>query len=390
MTEPHAALPHDLAQAAASALRPTFGTLTPGRTVVLSGSDRSLTVRTELHPDDGGPDLPVVLKSPRRAGPGTVREEAALAVLAGTSAPVPALLAVVDEPVPVLVMADLGSGPSLADRLRGADPHAAATAVLTWADALAAVHVAAAGQWDVFSAALDRRSPLGPPPADPTDGNLAQAAADLERQLSGLGVTGPRVTAALAELREIAAALWIDAQNAHRGVLGPGDTCPDNNVETPDGLMLLDFEAAAITHPAWEAAYLTVPWPTCWCAWRLPDDVAAAALGRWRNRVSAVLPWVAGAGFADDLRLATTAWAWISTSYFLPAALEGDPPTTDPTRPRPDRVTTIQHRLRAQVEETPGNTTNATPALTALAERVLDAAVREWGHRTLPLAPAWR
>ena len=56
--------------------------------------------------------------------------------------------------------------------------------------------------------------------------------------------------------------------------LTPGDTCPDNNVLTEAGVVLFDFEAAAIRHLAWDAAYLRVPWPSCWCAWRLPEDVA--------------------------------------------------------------------------------------------------------------------
>ncbi|HVD29333.1 MAG TPA: hypothetical protein VNC79_12670, partial [Mycobacteriales bacterium] len=65
-------------------------------------------------------DRPVVLKAPLQAGPGPARELAALRVLGGVPGAV-ALLAEADDP-PVLVLADLGNGPSVADALLGADP----------------------------------------------------------------------------------------------------------------------------------------------------------------------------------------------------------------------------------------------------------------------------
>ena len=50
----------------------------------------------------------------------------------------------------------------------------------------------------------------------------------------------------------------------------PGDTCPDNDVQVADGLVLIDFEDAQWRHVVWDVAYLTVPFPSCWCSWRLP------------------------------------------------------------------------------------------------------------------------
>ena len=34
----------------------------------------------------------------------------------------------------------------------------------------------------------------------------------------------------------------------------------------------------------WDLAYLKVPWPSCWCAWRIPGDVAALVLSAYRAR----------------------------------------------------------------------------------------------------------
>lgn len=46
-------------------------------------------------------------------------------------------------------------------------------------------------------------------------------------------------------------------------VLSPFDACPDNNIRTTAGLRLIDFEGATVAHPAWDVAYLCVPWPSC-------------------------------------------------------------------------------------------------------------------------------
>ncbi len=73
------------------------------------------------------------------------------------------------------------------------------------------------------------------------------------------------------------------------GALTPGDACPDNNIETPDGLVLIDFEVADFRHVAWDAAYLTEPWPTCWCSWRLPSEVTDEAVARWRATIEPAL-----------------------------------------------------------------------------------------------------
>jgi hypothetical protein len=46
-----------------------------------------------------------------------------------------------------------------------------------------------------------------------------------------------------------------------------------------DGLALLGVTVA------WDAAYLTVPWPTCWCSWRLSDASALGAThAAWGDR----------------------------------------------------------------------------------------------------------
>ena len=201
------------------------------------------------------------------------------------------------------------------------------------------------------------------------------AAAGLADQLPAIGVTPS--PAALDELRGV-----CDLLDEAAYALTPADTCPDNNLLTPDGLVLLDFESASVRHVAWDAAYLDVPWPTCWCAWRLPEGVAAAASARWRTAVAAAVPAVATPGFDEALAVTAAAWAFVTTNWFLPRALTDN--HTSAVRRAPSLRAVVQHRLAA------ATVTPVLPALAGLAAETLDATGRLWGAVPLPLAPAFR
>ena len=318
---------------------------------------------------------PVIVKAPGAdAGDGPVRELAALRLLTERDVPgVPRLLGWSDEP-PMVVLADLGDGPTLADRLLGRDPSAAADALVAWAAALGRFAAATTGVRDRFAELLGEASPLGPPDVDAMPGLLSSAAAALERELPRLGVTP--AAAALDELRGIADLLDVPGAAA----LTPGDTCPDNTLETPAGPALIDHEGAMHTNVVWTAAYLRVPWPTCWCSWAMPADVTARALAAWTS--AAALPYVRSDRFAADLDLAVTGWTFVSTGWFVPRALTDD--TVLQTRPMPTRRVMLQHRLALAA------TLPHLPALAALAAELHAATVREWGHHPMRLAPAFR
>jgi Phosphotransferase enzyme family len=332
----------------------------------LSGHDRNEVRRARTA--DG---TPVVLKL-TGTGSGAARELAALRLAAGLDVPAPRLLGWSDEPA-LLVLEDLGDGPTLADRLLGHDPGEAADALVAWATALGRFGAATAGVRDRFGELLTEASPLGPPAVDSMGEELAAAAADLERDLPLVGVTP--TPAALDELRGLAAALDVPGSAA----MTPGDTCPDNMIETPGGPVLIDFEGAEHTNVAWVAAYLRVPWPTCWCCWALPGDVSDRALAAWTDAVD--LPYVREDRFAADLDLAVCGWAFVSTAWFLRRAVEDD--SVRQPRPMPKRRAMVQNRLAVAAPLAP-------PALAALAEEVHAATVREWGAQPLLLAPAFR
>jgi len=373
-----------LADAAAAALVPVLGpvVVVPGER--FPSSDRSVVLRAVAR-DRAGRDHPVVLKAPVGSGLGSAREEAALQLVAQAQVPGVVRLLAASTDSALLVLADVGDGPTLADRLLADDPAAAEAAVLDWAARLGGLQAATIGAREEFASRLAGLSPLEAPPVDTSRDAVAEACAVLARDLPRLGVT--LTAGALEELQELAVALDVTAPGAP-GALVPGDTCPSNAVDSDEGLVLLDFEGAQYRHLAWEAAYLTVPWPSCWCSWRLPDPVAARALGRWQQAVAPAYPAVTAAAFHDDLARATLGWVFISTGWFLAAALDGDPPPPDPARRHmiPTRRALLQHRLRLAAQQE----TALLPALRELAAQTLAATLQQWGPHPLPLARAFR
>jgi hypothetical protein len=319
---------------------------------------------------DGGPGTVIVKSHEPGYDDHWVRESAALTVLAGRGLPVPELIAVVDDP-PLVVLEDLGDGPSLADALLGADRATATARLNQWADALATLHAATTTDAKRFADAME----AGLSTVDSMPRLLARAADMLSAQLARLGVEPDEP--ALRELRSATDLLGPGAD-----ALTPADACPDNNVVTPDGLVLLDFEQATVRHVAWDAAYLLLPWPSCWCSWGLPLDEARAAMARWRAAVAPAIPAVGEPALERDLDVAVASWAFLSTAWFLEAAFD-ESPADDAIGPT--RRTVIQHRMRLAMRRRA-----VMPSLADLAAEVLAATVRQWGDLRLRDAPAYR
>jgi hypothetical protein len=273
-------------------------------------------------------------------------------------------------------MSDLGTGTSVADALLGRDPAAAADAVVAWATAIAVLHRATAGSREAFRDALDARAGDLPVAESVVPADLETAAGIVTRHSAEIGVDIP--AGALEELRALGTRLGGDGPAA---ALTPADACPDNNVRTGDGLALIDFEGAQWRHVAWDAAYLIVPWPSCWCSWRIPADVVARAIDAYR--AASGVPGVGSVEFARDVDAAAVGWAFVSASWFLPRALLEDPPPTNPEKPAPSHRAVILHRLdqaRRSAEA---------PALAELAARLHHALTVRWGDVALRYAPAF-
>lgn len=123
----------------------------------------------------------------------------------------------------------------------------------------AGLHSATLTARDCFRDELDRRAGDVPIATHTMPAVLADAAAVLEARCVSLDVAAP--SEALDDLRGLVDRFPDD----DRAALTPTDACPDNNVEIGDALVLVDFEGAEFRHIAWDVAYLSVPWPSCWC-----------------------------------------------------------------------------------------------------------------------------
>lgn len=316
-----------------------------------------------------------------RDGESWVRERAFLELAREHRLPGVAQLIGVSDEQPLAVLEDLGAEPSLADRLLGNDPGAATAALLRWVDAAAGLQVASRELGAQFAERMSQLAPAADHATDATtryaDDLIAKIAVPLDRV--GIPLTHP----AADELRRAVASLSGEDRPAG---LVPGDTCPDNNVDGTNGLTLFDFEGAQFRHVAWEMAYVTTPWPTCWCSWDIPAQVQKLALERWRSVLESAFPQVRQPGFDRDLARARTVWAAQWTAYTFEGALE------EREHPRfdegvvPARRASLQFRLSVLAE----NTTEECPELAAFATSLLAWTHSEWGALHLDVAPAWR
>ena len=340
----------------------------------LGGNERTDVQRLAAEYPDGSRGS-LIAKQYRSAGEGWVRESAALSVLPETVA-TPRIVATQLAP-PILILTDLGSGPSVAQALIGKDPGVAEDAVCAWATAMARLHGATIGLRAAFRAAIEERQGDLPVRDAPFGSDVEDAVRALDRACTTLSVRIP--DGAPDQLRSLEKRLGGSGLAA----LTPADACPDNNVLTADGLALLDFEGAQWRHIAWDVAYLRVPWPTCWCSWRMPARVGARALDAYRAAAGPLIPAVTGSEFERDVSAAAVGWALITTTWFLDNALGSDP-LLNPERPTPTRRAMITHRLAAAARST------ELPALAQLAGALAEALAARWGDVPLAFAPAFR
>ena len=343
----------------------------------LRAGDRSSVERVQLRSvGRAGAEVrgTAVVKRFHEAGEGWVRETAALDTLPPEVAP---QVLAADRAAGVVVLSDLGDGPTLADVLLGHDRAAAEGALVGWAEALARLHMVARPLGERFAAALTAREGDTHVPRSRVTGELADAARELPERCAVLGVPVP--TGAMDELRGLAHRLGGSGVSS----LSPVDTCPDDALLLDGRWRLVDFEGAQWRHVTWDLAYLRVPWPTCWCSWRLPDEAAERAVDAYRRAAEPGLPEVAGDAFERDLAAATVGWAMTSVTWFVDGALATDT-AHYPDRDAPTRRAAVLHRLALAARS---------PELPALAELagLLHAELQgRWGAVDLALAPAFR
>jgi hypothetical protein len=365
--------------------------------VDLGGSGRTAVLRCSAAAGDAGPTSVVVkayLEGPAAATFAT--EAAGLSLLAGVTGPatgsatgraarprlsivVPELMAVEPE-YPLIVMSDLGTGASLADRLLGSESGPAERALLDWAGGCGELAAATAGRQDELARLRAQ-----------FDGGLARPTPDTWRERSMLAL--PEALGRLGigcpdglriELDEL-----IEDTDARRyPVFSPGDLCPDNNLITPDGLALLDFEGAGFHNVFLDAAYTRLPFATCWCVYRLPAGLAATMEAAYRTAVTRIHPDLADdAVWQPGLRRAGASWVASMTGLLLDRAVGSDrsmQPTVDGA---PGMRQLLRYRWSYLVHELAGR--DELPHLSG-ALRELCVATDDWHTADLPIYPALR
>lgn len=337
--------------------------------VPLAGSDRSEVVRCRTSADGT-----VVVKAypATTAGKESFAAEAAgLEFITGTGAG-PDLLAA-DPAHRVIVMSDLGTPPSLADLLLEASPSRAGQALLDWAQACARLAVKTAGRRqqlaDLASAGAARHW-------------LARRIREVPALLAGLSIEPPaRLADDLSEVESLLTPGPFD-------VFSPGDICPDNNLITTEGIKFIDFESAEFHSAFLDAAYLRMPFSTCWCVFRLPAGLGHAAEARYRDLLGEAFPDLA----ADEIwqpgvRRAMAAWTLHAMTYLLDRCVLEDESMNPLATQAPTGRQLLRYRWRQLAAEL--DQAGELPAIAAMMDALLTA-TQSWPVPGLPLYPAFR
>ena len=351
--------------------------LTLSDPVPLAGSDRSSVLRCRTSAADTVPawrvsDTVVVKSYPASAegAEGFAGESAGLRFIAGTGAG-PDLLAT-DAAHRVIVMSDLGTAPSLADLLLGTSADRAASALVDWALACADLAVRTAGRQPDFARLIGARE---------TRHWLERRIWQIPGLLADFSIGAP--TGLADDLAEVASLL----EPGQFDVFSPGDICPDNNLITETGVKFIDFESAEFHSVFLDAAYLRMPFSTCWCVFRLPDELALSTQARYRAVLSGAIPALA----VDELwqpgvRRAMAAWTLHAMTYLFDRSVVRDESMNDLAAHAPTRRQLLRYRWQRLGDEL--DQSGELPAISALMTNLLDA-TQSWHAPGLPRYPAF-
>jgi hypothetical protein len=153
-------------------------------------------------------------------------------------------------------------------------------------------------------------------------------------------------------------------------------------------VMFVDYENAEFHSAFMGAAYLRMPFSTCWCVFRLPPELRDAAEARYRAQALRIWPELADDGtWERGVRRAVVAWSLGSMWWLLGRALSGDASLEPDAVTAPRTRQLMRHRWQVLTGELEAG--GEFPAISAMA-RALLAATADWHADELPLYPAWR
>lgn len=337
--------------------------------VPLGGSQRSLVLRAVRA---GGAGTVVVKRfapepEPGQGPNGFAREVAGLRLLEHA----PTLLAT-DAEHEIVVMSDVGSHPTLADLLRGDDPGAAWSAAVDWARSLGEVlggsHPAATvATTELRSRGVDREP------------GRERVLSGLEALAAAAGVVVPPDVRA--EVDQVHDLLTSDAGL----VVTPGDMCPDNVLLTPGGPAFVDLEATTVRPIAFDAAYVMLPFATCWCVYAQPPGLVDEMLVAFSTAVTVSCPGLLGYDWEQQGVVASVAWVLWMAPMLLHYAADAERRMGPPERP----ALSMREMLLLRLGWVARRAAVSMPATAAFAGQVAAGLRDDWGRLPAAVYPAW-
>lgn len=182
----------------------------------------------------------------------------------------------------LFVMEDLGEGTRLDHLLLGNDANAAEAGLLNYATVHGRLHALTIRRQKEYLRLREALGPARPPSIYALYDWFFSALQSMTKQL-GVSLQ-PGVEAELGELE----ATLSNPGPFHTFV--QSDAAPDNCLWRGKQLMLLDFEGARYAHALLEGVYCRMPFPTCWCVYRIPEVIMQRAENAYRNELARACP----------------------------------------------------------------------------------------------------
>ncbi|HEY9643441.1 MAG TPA: phosphotransferase [Coleofasciculaceae cyanobacterium] len=279
-----------------------------------------------------------------------------------------------DRRLGLIILEDVPHHARLVESLVGGDSNQAERALLQYAACLAQLHVDTLGKAAEFEALAREIAPKA---------QFLRESVDIPKQQGLLNRLGIQPESNwLHDLNTI-----NEAMNHPDNFLAyvHADACPDNVLDTGEGLRLIDFETGHFGHAFIDIAYGRMMFPSCWCANRLPLTVVQQMENTYRAILIQQCPSLERDSiFETALVMACGYWMLNTLTRHLEPALRNDLNWG---------ISTTRQRILARLEAfiTTAQEFNQLPGLRGTASRLLDLLQQRWsGTPPLPDYPAFR
>lgn len=217
-----------------------------------------------------------------------------------------------DRDLGVLVMEDLGQGDSLVEPLLGSDRAAADAALDAYFGSLARLNGLTCGHHDTYWRLRDRLGPRHPESLKTVDGVRQKLARLLDTVCTKVGITVPRQA-----LDELALVARAHVEPGPLAALSQHDTCPDQCILQDGRARFFDFEYGWFGNALDDGVRARGNFATCWCVYRLPEDVIRRVEAVYRATLAGYCPAATDDDiFARALTAACGYWAIASFDLY--------------------------------------------------------------------------